>query len=467
MEILYRKDAGDPDRIAERTEEEYRRDVLQPLRRRRRGFIDDVIMPGTACPRAYLQLAGDAARRSRWRTRGRSTGTCRCERCTELPLTPAFVPQAWQRCRTGGRRRRAFSMIPQEGPPLPPAGEPAIVSDGCSTRSSSPIAARSPAGSCAPRKRMGIATVAVYSDADSECAARPTWPTRLCGSGLQRRPRAIWSSSAIVEACHGRPGAAGGAPRLRLPLRERAQFARGSWPPQASTFIGPPVGRHRGHGRQDHVEEASLRTGRGQHHPGLHVGVRAGRRPRGGASREEVGYPVMLKASAGGGGKGMRIARDDAECREGFERSASEARASFGDDRIFIERYIEEPRHIEIQVLADGHGNDPVPRRARVLDPAPPPEDHRGGAVALHRPQRPVRAMGEQAVAAGTEAVGYESAGTVEFIVDARAKVLLPGDEHPPAGRAPRHRDGDRPRSGGDDDRASRPASPSGSARTT
>ena len=71
----------------------------------------------------------------------------------------------------------------------------------------------------------------------------------------------------------------------------------------------------------------------------------------------DIGYPVMLKASAGGGGKGMRIARNDDECRDGFERAANEARSSFGDDRIFIEKFIEEPRHIEIQVMADGHGN--------------------------------------------------------------------------------------------------------------
>ena len=70
-----------------------------------------------------------------------------------------------------------------------------------------------------------------------------------------------------------------------------------------------------------------------------------------------IGYPVMLKASAGGGGKGMRIAHNDAECRDGFKRAQNEARSSFGDDRIFIEKFIEEPRHIEIQVLADSHGN--------------------------------------------------------------------------------------------------------------
>ena len=130
----------------------------------------------------------------------------------------------------------------------------------------------------------------------------------------------------------------------------------------------------------------------------------------------ELGYPVMLKASAGGGGKGMRIARNDDECREGFERAGSEARSSFGDDRLFIERFIEEPRHIEIQVLADRHGNAvylgerecSIQRRhQKIIEEAPSPF--------IDPPTR--RAMGEQAVALA-RAVDYESAGTVEFIVD-------------------------------------------------
>jgi propionyl-CoA carboxylase alpha chain len=129
-----------------------------------------------------------------------------------------------------------------------------------------------------------------------------------------------------------------------------------------------------------------------------------------------IGYPVMLKASAGGGGKGMRVARDDKECIDGFMRAQNEARSSFGDDRIFIEKFIEEPRHIEIQVLADSHGNciylnerecSLQRRHQKVIEESPSPfidADTR-------------RAMGEQAVALA-KAVDYESAGTVEFIVD-------------------------------------------------
>jgi len=130
----------------------------------------------------------------------------------------------------------------------------------------------------------------------------------------------------------------------------------------------------------------------------------------------EIGYPVMLKASAGGGGKGMRIAWNDAEAREGFQSSKNEAAASFGDDRIFIEKFVTQPRHIEIQVLADSHGNTvylherecSIQRRnQKVIEEAPSPF--------LDADTR--RAMGEQACALA-QAVGYTSAGTVEFIVD-------------------------------------------------
>ncbi|MFB3106991.1 MAG: biotin carboxylase N-terminal domain-containing protein, partial [Pseudomonadales bacterium] len=131
----------------------------------------------------------------------------------------------------------------------------------------------------------------------------------------------------------------------------------------------------------------------------------------------EIGYPVMLKASAGGGGKGMRVVRNDEECRDGFNRAANEARSSFGDDRMFAEKFIEEPRHIEIQLIADQHGNvvylgerecSIQRRHQKVIEEAPSPfmdDDTR-------------KAMGEQAVALA-KAVNYTSAGTVEFIVDA------------------------------------------------
>ncbi len=131
-----------------------------------------------------------------------------------------------------------------------------------------------------------------------------------------------------------------------------------------------------------------------------------------------IGYPVMIKASAGGGGKGMRIAWNDQEAREGFQSSKNEAKNSFGDDRIFIEKFVTEPRHIEIQVLGDKHGNTlylgerecSIQRRNQKVIEEAPLADYLDAATR--------KAMGEQAVAL-SKAVGYHSAGTVEFIVDA------------------------------------------------
>ena len=128
----------------------------------------------------------------------------------------------------------------------------------------------------------------------------------------------------------------------------------------------------------------------------------------------EIGYPVMIKASAGGGGKGMRIAHNDEEAKMGFRLSKDEALSSFGDDRIFIEKFIEEPRHIEIQILADKHGNViALPEREcsiqrrnqKVLEESP--------SVLLDPETR--AAMGKQACMLA-KAVNYESAGTVEFL---------------------------------------------------
>jgi propionyl-CoA carboxylase alpha chain len=130
---------------------------------------------------------------------------------------------------------------------------------------------------------------------------------------------------------------------------------------------------------------------------------------------KEIGYPVMIKASAGGGGKGLRVAWNDTEAREGYQSCRNEAKAAFGDDRVFIERFIEEPRHIEIQVLGDAHGNvlylwerecSIQRRHQKVIEEAPSP----------FLDEKTRRAMGEQAVALA-KAVGYQSAGTVEFVV--------------------------------------------------
>src|SRR5690242_20943036 len=134
----------------------------------------------------------------------------------------------------------------------------------------------------------------------------------------------------------------------------------------------------------------------------------------------QIGYPVMIKASAGGGGKGMRIAYNDAEAKEGFVSATNEAKASFADDRVFIEKYVEEPRHIEIQLIGDAHGNcvylwerecSIQRRHQKVIEEAPSPF--------LDAKTR--QAMGEQAVALA-KAVKYKSAGTVEFVVGGKDK---------------------------------------------
>ena len=168
----------------------------------------------------------------------------------------------------------------------------------------------------------------------------------------------------------------------------------------------------------------------------------------------EIGYPVMMKASAGGGGKGMRLAYTEKDVREGFEATKREGLNSFGDDRVFIEKFILNPRHIEIQILGDKHGNilylnerecSIQRRHQKVVEEAPSP---------FVTPKMR-KAMGEQCVAL-SRAVGYYSAGTVELIVSGadptRRELLLPRNEHPAAGRASGDRGDHRHRPGRADD---------------
>ena len=184
---------------------------------------------------------------------------------------------------------------------------------------------------------------------------------------------------------------------------------------------------------------------------------------------DEIGYPVMMKASAGGGGKGMRLAYREKDVREGFEATKREGLNRFGDDRVFIEKFIDNPRHIEIQMLGDKHGNilylnerecSIQRRHQKVVEEAPSP---------FVTPEMR-KAMGEQSVALA-KAVGYYSAGTVELIVSRRGpdrqELLLPRDEHPPPGRAPGHRGDHRPRPRRADDPRRRRREAAASPRTT
>ena len=258
-------------------------------------------------------------------------------------------------------------------------------------------------------KRMGIATVAVYSDADRDSLA-----VQMADEAVHIGPPPAAESYLLADkvlAAIEQTGAEAVHPGYGF-LSENADFAR-TLAKAGVTFIGPPPDAIAAMG--DKIESKKLADAAGVSTVPGHLGVIDD-----GAAATEIakgiGYPVMIKASAGGGGKGMRIARSDGEVADGFRSAQNEARASFGDDRIFIEKYIEEPRHIEIQVLADGHGNvihlgerecSIQRRHQKVIEEAP--------SMALDAATR--EAMGAQACALA-RAVDYQSAGTVEFIVD-------------------------------------------------
>ncbi|MEQ8483836.1 MAG: acetyl/propionyl/methylcrotonyl-CoA carboxylase subunit alpha [Pseudomonadales bacterium] len=259
-------------------------------------------------------------------------------------------------------------------------------------------------------KAMGIKTVAVYSDADARALH-----VRMADEAVHIGPSASAESylriDRILKACQD-TGAEAVHPGYGF-LSENAKFCE-ALDKAGIVFIGPRV--HAIESMGDKItskrlaKEAGVNTipGFTGEIEGVDHAVQIAK---------DIGYPVMLKASAGGGGKGMRVVRNDNECREGFTAAANEARSSFGDDRVFAEKYIEEPRHIEIQVIADTHGNviflgerecSIQRRHQKVIEEAPSPF--------LDEATR--RAMGEQAVAL-SKAVDYCSAGTVEFIVDA------------------------------------------------
>jgi len=260
-------------------------------------------------------------------------------------------------------------------------------------------------------REMGIKTVAVYSEADADAAhvreadeAYPIGPAASAKSYLS-----IDNILAAVKAS----GAQAVHPGYGF-LSENRAFAA-ALEKAGVVFIGPPAGAIAAMG--DKIESKKLAQKAGVSTVPGHLGVIKDAEEAVKIGRT-VGYPVMIKASAGGGGKGMRLAHNDAEVREGFRSATHEAKSSFADDRVFIEKFIEEPRHIEIQVLADAHGNclylgerecSIQRRHQKVIEEAPSPF--------LDAKTR--AAMGEQAVTLA-KAVGYRSAGTVEFIVDGK-----------------------------------------------
>ncbi|MGH1457425.1 MAG: acetyl-CoA carboxylase biotin carboxylase subunit [Paracoccaceae bacterium] len=258
-------------------------------------------------------------------------------------------------------------------------------------------------------RKMGIQTVAVYSDADKN-ALHVSMADEAYHIGPPPANQSYIVIDKIMEAIKA-TGAEAVHPGYGF-LSENSKFAE-ALAAAGVAFIGPPVGAIEAMGdkitSKKLAQEAKVSTV-----PGF-MGLIDDAEHAVKISNE-IGYPVMIKASAGGGGKGMRIAWNDEEAREGFQSSKNEAANSFGDDRIFIEKFVTQPRHIEIQVLCDSHGNGiylgerecSIQRRnQKVVEEAPSPF--------LDEATR--KAMGEQAVALA-QAVDYASAGTVEFIVD-------------------------------------------------
>ncbi|WP_420860899.1 acetyl-CoA carboxylase biotin carboxylase subunit [Algirhabdus cladophorae] len=258
-------------------------------------------------------------------------------------------------------------------------------------------------------RAMGIKTVAIYSDAD-----RNALHVKMADEAVHIGPPPANQSYIVIDKVMDaikQTGAEAVHPGYGF-LSENKLFAE-ALEAAGVVFIGPPAGAIESMGdkitSKKIAQEANVSTVPG--YMGLIEDAEEAVQ-----ISNKVGYPVMIKASAGGGGKGMRIAWNDQEAREGFQSSKNEAANSFGDDRIFIEKFVTQPRHIEIQVLADSHGNciylgerecSIQRRNQKVIEEAPSPF--------LDEATR--KAMGEQSCALA-KAVGYASAGTVEFIVD-------------------------------------------------
>ena len=258
-------------------------------------------------------------------------------------------------------------------------------------------------------RRLGIATVAVYSDDD-----RDALHVREADEAVAIGPAPASQSYLSIEkilAAAKESGAEAIHPGYGF-LSENGRFAE-TVVSQGIAFIGPPAAAINAMG--DKIASKRIAVAAGVStvlgHPDAVADADAAI-----TVARQIGFPVMIKASAGGGGKGMRVARSEGEVREAFSASRNEALSAFGDDRIFLEKFVSEPRHVEIQILADSHGNcvflgerecSIQRRNQKVIEEAPSP----------FLDERTRRAMGEQAVALA-RSVGYQSAGTVEFIVD-------------------------------------------------
>src|ERR1700675_3495945 len=337
-------------------------------------------------------------------------------------------------------RAAVFRAIPAEISPRPPPSRREPIRDRCLSRfllydgfvtrvPACHIAGEDPAKSSASKKmfkrilianrgeiacriiktarRMGIETVAVYSEADRD-ALHVEMADRAVLIGPPAAAESYLVMEKIVEACR-KTGAQAVHPGYGF-LSEREAFPR-VLSEAGIVFIGPNPRAIAAMGDKIESKKAAAKANVSTV-PG-HLGVIEDAK-HAVKIADAIGYPVMIKASAGGGGKGMRIAHSTSEVAEGFGLAKAEAKASFGDDRVFIEKFIVNPRHIEIQVLGDKHGNviylcarecSSQRRNQKVIEEAPSP--------LLDESSR--RQMGEQAVALA-KAVKYDSAGTVEFV---------------------------------------------------
>jgi propionyl-CoA carboxylase alpha chain len=257
-------------------------------------------------------------------------------------------------------------------------------------------------------RRLGIKTVAVYSEADRDARhVELADEAVLLGPAPSRESYLV--ADKLIAACK-QTGAEAIHPGYGF-LSENAAFAK-RVEEEGIVFIGPK--HHSIAAMGDKIASKELAAKANVNTiPGYNNPIESAEQAVGIA--RDIGYPVMIKASAGGGGKGLRVAWNDKEALEGFTSCRNEARNSFGDDRVFIEKFVEEPRHIEIQVLGDGHGNcvylwerecSIQRRHQKVIEEAPSP----------FLDEKTRKAMGEQAVALA-RAVDYQSAGTVEFVV--------------------------------------------------
>ncbi|MGI9134504.1 MAG: acetyl-CoA carboxylase biotin carboxylase subunit, partial [Rhodoferax sp.] len=257
-------------------------------------------------------------------------------------------------------------------------------------------------------RKMGIKTVAVYSEADKDARhVELADEAVLLGPAPSRESYLV--ADKIIAACK-QTGAQAVHPGYGF-LSENAGFAK-RVEEEGITFIGPKHYSIAAMG--DKIESKKLAGAAGVNCiPGVNDAIESAERAV--EIAKGIGYPVMIKASAGGGGKGLRVAYNDKEAFEGFTSCRNEARNSFGDDRVFVEKFVEEPRHIEIQLIGDSHGNvlylnerecSLQRRHQKVIEEAPSPF--------ISDATR--KAMGEQAVALA-KAVKYQSAGTVEFVV--------------------------------------------------